>query len=85
VYEALRFLDPELLPKLVVMTGGAFTREAGEFLSAVAAPVLEKPFEASQLRTMVNALASREQHPASADAPAARPASAPPARPEKGS
>jgi signal transduction histidine kinase/CheY-like chemotaxis protein len=56
VYEALRLIEPALLSKLVIMTGGAFTPNAGEFLATIDAPVLEKPFEASQLRAIVSAL-----------------------------
>jgi signal transduction histidine kinase/ActR/RegA family two-component response regulator len=54
VYEALRLIEPTLLRKVVLMTGGAFTREASEFLASVDAPLLEKPFEATQLRAIVN-------------------------------
>jgi hypothetical protein len=55
VYEALRLLSPPLLSRLVLMTGGAFTRQASEFLADLNAPILEKPFEARQLRAIVNA------------------------------
>lgn len=40
---------PELLARMVFMTGGAFTRNAGEFLERVPNPHLEKPFEVDVL------------------------------------
>jgi signal transduction histidine kinase/CheY-like chemotaxis protein len=60
VYEALRLTDPALIAKFVLMTGGAFTRGASGFLSSVDAPVLEKPFDAAQLRDLVNRLGPRD-------------------------
>lgn len=56
VYESLRLIDPALLGRVVLMTGGAFTHRAGEFLSSVDAPVLEKPFESGQLLAIVSAI-----------------------------
>jgi CheY-like chemotaxis protein len=61
VYEALRLIDPALLARIVLMTGGAFTRRAGAFLSMVDAPLLEKPFEPGQLHAVVKALDSRRE------------------------
>ncbi|HEX5062985.1 MAG TPA: ATP-binding protein [Kofleriaceae bacterium] len=56
VYESLRLIAPALVGRVVLMTGGAFTHRAGEFLSTVNAPVLEKPFESGQLQAIVNAI-----------------------------
>lgn len=66
VYEALRLIDPGLLPRVVMMTGGAFTHRAGEFLATTEAPVLEKPFEPGQLQEVVAAL---DRHRDLADRP----------------
>lgn len=46
---------PELASRFVFMTGGAFTGEGRAFLRTVDAPVLDKPFSASALRTLVAA------------------------------
>ncbi|HEY5949692.1 MAG TPA: ATP-binding protein [Kofleriaceae bacterium] len=54
VYESLRSTDPVLLQKFVLMTGGAFTAQGRKFLSEVDAPVIEKPFEAGKLLSMVD-------------------------------
>jgi nitrogen-specific signal transduction histidine kinase/CheY-like chemotaxis protein len=59
VYEALRLVEPGLLARMVMMTGGAFTHAAGHFLATIDAPVLEKPFESRQLREMVSTLGRR--------------------------
>ncbi len=40
---------PELLPRMVFMTGGAFTRAASEFLEQVVNRYIEKPFEVREL------------------------------------
>ena len=56
VYEAVRLTDPGLLARIVLMTGGAFTSRAREFLSSIATPLLEKPFEARELRDLVATL-----------------------------
>jgi PAS domain S-box-containing protein len=39
----------ELLPRMVFMTGGAFTRNASEFLEQVGSRYIEKPFEVRDL------------------------------------
>jgi signal transduction histidine kinase/ActR/RegA family two-component response regulator len=61
VYEALRLLDPRLLERVVLMTGGAFTPRASEFLSSVNAPMLEKPFAPGQLRAIASSFGRRER------------------------
>jgi nitrogen-specific signal transduction histidine kinase/CheY-like chemotaxis protein len=60
VYEALRLIDPALLPRVVLMTGGAFTNRARQFLSEVDSPVLEKPFEPGELHAIVRTLEQRK-------------------------
>jgi len=59
VYESVRLLDPTLLERIVLMTGGAFTARAREFLSSVSATVLEKPFQSGELLALVEATAAR--------------------------
>jgi signal transduction histidine kinase/CheY-like chemotaxis protein len=58
VYEAVRLVNPALLARIVLMTGGAFTPRARDFLASIETPLLEKPFEASELRALVSTLAS---------------------------
>jgi len=59
VYESLRLMDPALVRRVVLMTGGAFTQRAGQFLAQVDAPLIEKPFEPGQLHAIVSGLESR--------------------------
>jgi CheY-like chemotaxis protein len=63
VYEALRTMDPALVERVVLMTGGAFTAQARRFLSEVDAQVLEKPFQAGQLLALVEATRPRRPPP----------------------
>jgi hypothetical protein len=56
VYESLRLLDPRLLDRVVLMTGGAFTTRARQFLSQVDTPMIEKPFHPGQLHAIVHAI-----------------------------
>jgi signal transduction histidine kinase/CheY-like chemotaxis protein len=70
VYEALRLLDPTLLDRVVLMTGGAFTARARQFLTEVDTPMIEKPFHPGQLHALVNALEHRREL---ADSPGAPP------------
>jgi DNA-binding NtrC family response regulator len=44
---------PEVASRFVFVTGGAFTPRAREFLDAVAAPRLEKPFDVPRLLGLV--------------------------------
>src|SRR5262249_5457794 len=66
VYESVRLIDPALLGRVVLMTGGASTHRAGEFLSSVDAPVLEKPFESSELHAIVRSIEERRQQTSAA-------------------
>ena len=59
VYESLRLVEPSLLDRVVLMTGGAFTVRAGQFLSRVDVHVVEKPFDAGQLHALVRTLEHR--------------------------
>jgi two-component system cell cycle sensor histidine kinase/response regulator CckA len=52
-YEALARVAPVLVPRVVFVSGGAFTPAAAEFLERVPNPCVRKPFEAEQLRGLV--------------------------------
>jgi PAS domain S-box-containing protein len=54
LYDQLAAELPELLQRVVFMTGGAFTVRARQFLDAVANARIEKPFDVQQLRSMVD-------------------------------
>ncbi len=45
LYERLRIEAPEVLPRIIFVTGDASGAQAAAFLSQVPGPVLEKPFE----------------------------------------
>ncbi len=53
--EHLRAHAPDLADRVVLMTGGAFTERAREFLAAVSNQRLEKPFDAATARALVRA------------------------------
>jgi signal transduction histidine kinase/ActR/RegA family two-component response regulator len=53
LYERIQGRWPELSPRVVFMTGGAFTDRAREFLARVAPIVVTKPFEAATVRAVV--------------------------------
>ena len=50
VYERLATSHPELVRKMIFMTGGAFTPRLERFLADVACPRLDKPFTLDSLR-----------------------------------
>ena len=53
LYESIAATRPEMAPRFVFMTGGAFTQRARAFLDSVANRVLAKPFGAKDLRSLV--------------------------------
>ncbi len=53
LYDWLRAHRPELLSRLIVATGDAVSQDAAEFVQRTACPVLQKPFELSELRALV--------------------------------
>ena len=53
LHEALSRLAPEQAGRVVVLTGGAFTPRAREFLDRVPLPRCEKPFDSHGLREVV--------------------------------
>jgi signal transduction histidine kinase len=54
LYAAVCKLAPEQAKRMIFMTGGAFTHKAREFLSEVENPRVEKPFEPTGLKDLVN-------------------------------
>jgi signal transduction histidine kinase len=54
LHAELALLSPELAGCIVFVTGGAFTAGARAFLDAVPNQRIEKPFEAQQLRAVLN-------------------------------
>ncbi|HWB80725.1 MAG TPA: ATP-binding protein, partial [Nannocystaceae bacterium] len=59
VYDIVRRHRPELAPRFVFMTGGAFTPKAKSFLEGFAGELLTKPFALADLRTLVERWAER--------------------------
>jgi len=55
VYERLAVDWPDLVHRIVFMTGGAFTPESSELLETTTHRVLAKPFTPSELRALVRA------------------------------
>jgi CheY-like chemotaxis protein len=53
LYRELVSRHPELAPRVVFITGGAFTPEATAFLRQTGNPLLEKPFDLPRLRALV--------------------------------
>ncbi len=53
VYARIAEVKPELLPRVVFLTGGAFTLEARDFLSNPAIARLDKPFRIETLKTLI--------------------------------
>jgi two-component system NtrC family sensor kinase len=66
IYEQVRERAPQYLPKLVFMTGGAFTKRATAFVEEVADAVVYKPFSIvpeTRRRLGLVGSASADQHP----------------------
>ena len=59
VSERLAKSRPDLLPRLVLMTGGAFTEKTRAFLEESAHLVLEKPIQSAALKGAVAAILAR--------------------------
>ena len=56
LHSAITRLHPETASRMLFMTGGAFTPEAGAFFDRVANERMSKPFDASELRAVVQRL-----------------------------
>ena len=52
-YRELSAFQPELASQVIFLTGGAFTHGATEFLERIPNPRLSKPFQWSELRTLI--------------------------------
>jgi CheY-like chemotaxis protein len=55
-YDAVHALWPALAPRVVFLTGGAFTAASRDFLERVPNPRLEKPFETRRLYEVMHAV-----------------------------
>ena len=53
-YKALASAAPELLDRLVFMTGGVFSPKTNEFLETISNTCIEKPFDISALLELIN-------------------------------
>jgi CheY-like chemotaxis protein len=53
LHDWLRGNRPDLLPRFIVATGDAVSPEAADFVQRTASPVLQKPFELAELRSLV--------------------------------
>lgn len=53
-YEQLVEVAPEQGPRVIFLTGGAFSARARRFLETTANPVVEKPFEPTSFRSIIN-------------------------------
>jgi CheY-like chemotaxis protein len=58
-FAELHTTAPELVDRVVFMTGGAFTSAAQQFLASVSNPRLQKPFLPSELTKLVQDLVAR--------------------------
>jgi two-component system NtrC family sensor kinase len=56
VYEWVREALPALLPRMVMCTGDVTSEAAARFLSGLATPVLEKPYELAELAALMDRL-----------------------------
>lgn len=56
VYRAVVTARPDLAPSFVLITGGAVTVEARDFLEAHTGPLLHKPFTLAQVERLVQEL-----------------------------
>lgn len=64
LHQQLEREAPDVLDRMIFLTGGAFTEAAREFLERVPNFRLEKPFDQHRLRTLVNARARGGRHKA---------------------
>jgi DNA-binding NtrC family response regulator len=58
LYDWLHANRPELIARLIVATGDAVSPDAADFVQRTACPVLQKPFELSELRALVGRITS---------------------------
>ena len=60
-FEILQTTRPDLLPRVVFVTGDTVSRSTQEFLGRAKRPVLAKPFDPERLRALVNELLRQSQ------------------------
>lgn len=65
LFEVLRARHPELIPRVLFVTGGATVTEVQRFLAAVPNEVIEKPFDLHGLRESVRRAVARSRQAAS--------------------
>jgi hypothetical protein len=53
LYESVSNQRPEILPRMVFMSAGAFTPRAAAFLERVAARRIDKPFDPLKVRALL--------------------------------
>lgn len=56
IYEHVVQHHPDMVERLVFMTGGAFTKQAREFVDTVAAHQIDKPFDVDAIRDVIQDL-----------------------------
>jgi PAS domain S-box-containing protein len=71
LHERLGRTKPNLVPKIVFMTGGAFTESSARFLESIPNPCITKPFRVETLLEAIE-VAARNGPPAAAPARSAR-------------
>ncbi len=59
VYQTISQRHPRMLARVVMMTGGAFTGESATFVESLPSAVLEKPFGAGELRSLIALVRAR--------------------------
>lgn len=52
-YERLRETQPQLLPRVIFMTGGSFTPQTQRLLAESGCPMIEKPIDLAQLQALL--------------------------------
>ncbi len=60
LYEELHRQHPELAPRVVFMTGGAFTQSARQFLAGIPNMQLEKPIAMKTLRELIGRISGAQ-------------------------
>lgn len=59
VHAEIGRIVPELLPRVVIMTGGALDDPGRAFLAALGTPTLRKPFDVNAVRALVRSLVDK--------------------------
>jgi PAS domain S-box-containing protein len=61
--DRVRSDHPQMAPRFIFMTGGAFTPRAGEFVKSIDNQILDKPLELERLRSAIRKLMAEQQSP----------------------